>query len=234
MKAADVMTRTVASIVANASVVEALNLMLQNHVSGLPVVDADGNLVGMVTEGDFLRRAELDTERHHPRWLAFLLGESHLAREYVDAHARKVEEIMTREVSTVAEDTPLTKVVELMEENHYRRVPVVKDGRPVGVVSRADLIRAILKAAAKSMSANLSDAAIRQLIAAEIERQPWSPRSTVDYSVTNGVVELKGLVFTEEGRQAMRVMVENLPGVKRVDDHLALIEPMTGSFVPPP
>jgi CBS domain-containing protein len=233
MKAADVMTRQVVTVQPDTEVVEALRLMLSLRISGLPVVDADAALVGIVTEGDFLRRAELDTDTHYPRWLAFVLGQR-VARDYIEAHGRRIEEIMTREVTTAHEDTPLADVVALMERARVKRVPVVAAGRVVGIVSRADLLRAVVSAVSRSMAESVTDDDIRRRIAAEVERQPWSPRDTVTVKVNNGVVDLRGLVFHEAGREALRVLVENVPGVKRVDDHLAMIEPMTGSFVGPP
>ncbi len=127
----DVMTPNVISVTAGESVLEAVRLMLHNRISGLPVVDASGKLVGMVTEGDFLRRSELGTERRRPKWIEFLIGPGRLARDYVHASGRKVEEVMTTDPVTVVEDDPLDAVVELMERRHIKRVPVIAE-RPDG------------------------------------------------------------------------------------------------------
>ena len=134
MKAKDVMTQRVISIAPDANVLQAARLMLQNRISGLPVVDAAGALVGIVTEGDFLRRSELGTEKQRPRWLEFLIGPGKLASEYVQASGRKVEEIMTTDLHTIGEDTPLEDVVHLMEKHRVKRLPVMRDD-PLGADS---------------------------------------------------------------------------------------------------
>jgi CBS domain-containing protein len=126
MKAKDVMTRHVITIAPDASILEALKLMLQNKISGLPVVDKNGNLAGIVTEGDFLRRSETGTERKRPRWVEFALGPGTLARDYVHSHGRRIDEVMTAEVQTIAEDSDLDEVVTLMEKHRIKRVPVVR------------------------------------------------------------------------------------------------------------
>ena len=144
MKAHDVMTWGAITIEPEALIIRAVRLMLQNKISGLPVVDANGRLVGMVTEGDFLRRNEISTERRRPRWLEFLLGPGKLAAEYVQASGCKVREIMTPEPKTITPETPLDEVVRLMERHRIKRLPVVQDGKLVGIVSRADLVRFVM------------------------------------------------------------------------------------------
>ena len=146
MKAQDIMTLGVVSVQSNASVMRAVQLMLQNEISGLPVVDDKGSLVGIVTEGDFLRRGELGTQRKRPRWLEFLVGPGRLAEEYVHACGRKVDEIMTPEPYTVSVDTPVDEIVRLMEKHRIKRLPVVENGKPVGMVSRANLLAALARA----------------------------------------------------------------------------------------
>ena len=132
MKAKDVMTANVISITPEASVLDALRLTLQHQISGLPVVDRNGGLVGIVTEGDFLRRTETGTERKRPRWLEFLVGPGTLARDYVRSHARRVNEVMTCDVETVTEEAQLGDIVNLMEKRRIKRVPVLRDDRLVG------------------------------------------------------------------------------------------------------
>ena len=143
MKARDVMTKDVVSIESGAPVLRAAQLMLQNRISGLPVIDAKGQLVGIVTEGDFLRRGEIGTQRRRPRWLEFLVGPGRLATEYVRACGRKVDEIMTTDLYVVTPDTPLAEVVQVMEKRRIKRVPVVENGKVVGIVSRANLMYAL-------------------------------------------------------------------------------------------
>lgn len=143
MLARDVMTGGVVPVNSKSSLAQAVELMLKLKVSGLPVVDDRGELVGMITEGDLLRRAELGTERKRPRWLEFLRGPGALAEDYVKTHARRVDEVMTEGVYSVAEETPIADVVSLMNSRRIKRVPVVRDGLPVGIISRADLVRAL-------------------------------------------------------------------------------------------
>lgn len=233
MKAREFMTTRVVTVRAGTPVHEAIRLMLQRRVSGLPVVDESERLVGVVTEGDFLRRSETGTERRRPRWLEFLVGPGRLADEYTRAHGRKVDEVMTRDVVTAAEDTPIEKIAQLMENHRVKRLPVVRDGKVVGIVSRANLLHAVGAAAVGMHPAAASDATIRTQILNEIDRQPWGPRASVNVVVNNGVVHLHGAILDDRERQALIVLAENTPGVKDVRDHLVWVEPMSGMVLPP-
>ena len=228
MKARDVMTRNVITIAPDASVLEALRLMLQYKISGLPVVDASGSVLGIVTEGDFLRRAETGTERKRPRWLELLVGSGPLARDYIRSHARRVHEVMTHDAETVTEEAQLGDIVTLMEKYRIKRVPVVRDGRVVGIVSRANLLRALAGVAAEIPPGPQSDEAIREGVLAELDRQSWGPRNLIDVMVRNRVVELWGTVVEPDQRNAARVAAETVPGVKAVKSHIVWIEPMSG------
>jgi CBS domain-containing protein len=217
MKAADVMTLGAATIRSDASVPEAARLMLQYNISGLPVVDAAGHLVGIITEGDFLRRAETSTGRHRPRWLEFLLGPGRLADEYVYSHSLRVDEVMTRQVVTVAEETSVDEIVGLIERHRIKRVPVIRDNRVVGVVSRANLLRGLAHLADEAPAATANDLAIREQILAELDTQAWGHRAPIDVGVRNGIVQLWGPVYDERVAQALRVAAENVPGVRGVE-----------------
>jgi CBS domain-containing protein len=229
MRARDVMTNPVISIEADAPVMRAVRLMLQNRISGLPVIGAAGELVGMVTEGDFLRRGEIGTRRHRNRWIEFLIGPGRLADEYVHACGRKVDEVMSRNPVTITEDTPLDQAVDLMERHRIKRLPVVRDGALVGILTRANLMHALVSLAAQPKAPPGDDTAIRAQILAECEKQSWAPMSNV--VVRGGVVELWGTITDERERQARIVAAENVPGVKAVHDHLVWIEPMSGFAV---
>lgn len=230
LNVASVMNGRVVTVAADASVLEALRLMLDEHISGVPVTAPDGSLVGMLTEGDFLRRSELGTELHHPRWLEFIMGPGRLAREYVDTHGRKVSEVMTPQVISIREEAPLIDAVRLMEQHRIKRLPVLGDKGIVGILSRADLMRAFV-AAAGDRPDDLSDPAIRRRLADEIARQSWSPLTMVTVGVAAGVVHLRGVLFDDRLRTALKVLAENVPGVRQVQDHLTTIEPMTGYVV---
>ena len=234
MKASDVMTRDVLTVGRHASIGEAIRLMLDNHVSGLPVVDDGGRLAGILTEGDLLRRSETGTERHRPRWLEILMGPGRMADEYVRTHGRKVDEIMTRELVSVTEETPLDEIVQVMERRRIKRVPVLRGEALIGLVSRADLLRALAHALDEKEAASTGDEDIRERVLAEIAKGAWAPRSGLTIVVKDGVVVLDGVILDEKEREALRVAAENVPGVKAVEDHLVWVEPVSGTIIGSP
>ena len=234
MNAADVMSRSVLSVTPNASLVEAIRLMLGNHISGLPVIDEAGQLVGILTEGDLLRRGETGTERHRPRWLEILMGPGRLASEYVRTHGRKVDDIMTREPVSVALEAPLDEIVELMERHRIKRVPVIDRDKLVGIVSRADLLRALAHRLDEQAVPAVGDDEIRERILAELAKTSWVPRDGIEIAVENGVVNLNGVILDENEREALRVAAENVPGVRAVEDHLVWVEPISGTIIDAP
>jgi len=230
------MTKPVISVTAETTIAEAARLMLQHRISGLPVIDAKGSAVGIVTEGDLLRRSELGTERHRPRWVELLLGPGRLASDYVDAHARTVGDVMTNELVSVPPQARLPEVVQIMEKRHVKRVPVIENGILVGIVSRANLVRALVhtltRTAAADAAATATDSEIRERILAEIGKEPWGPRFSVDVSVENGIVELHGSITDERERAALQVVAKNTPGVKDVRDRIVWVEPVSGLVIP--
>jgi CBS domain-containing protein len=232
MNASDVMTRNVLTVGREASVAQAIRLILENNISGLPVLD-DGKVVGILTEGDLLRRSETGTARHRRRWLEILMGPGRMAGEYVRTHGRKVEEIMTTDLISVAGDTPLDEVVGLMERRRIKRVPVLDGDVLVGVVSRADLLRSLLHAIEAHHSEKRGDDEILEQILAELANAAWVPRDGLSISVKDGVVDLNGVILEEKEREALRVVAENVPGVEAVEDHLVWIEPVSGTVIDP-
>ena len=234
MKAQDVMTQYVISVGPNDPVSKAVRVMLQNEISGLPVLDTEGRLVGMITEGDLLRRVETGTGRSRPRWLEIFVGPGQLADEYVRTHGRKVSEVMTEHPVTVAEETPLEEVVTLMEKRRFKRVPVVREGKVVGIVSRANLLHALARIASEAKPASADDKIIRAELLATLGAERWAPIPTLDIFVRDGVVDLWGAITDERARRALIVAAENTAGVKAVKDHLAWIDPMSGFTVLPP
>ena len=230
MRVKDVMTPNVICIGADEPVLKAARLMLQNHISGLPVIDKDGELVGIVTEGDFLRRSELGTQRRRPKWLEFIIGPGRLAQEYTHSSGRKVEEIMTPEPRTIGEDETLEAVVNAMERHHVKRLPVTRGGRVVGIISRANLMHALASLSRNTISPPGGDSAIRDKILAAIGKQNWAPR--INVIVNGGVAELHGVITDDRERAGLIVAAENVPGVKRVRDHLVWVEPISGMAFP--
>jgi CBS domain-containing protein len=234
MKASDVMTRTILSVRPDATIAEAIKLMLDNRISGLPVIDEAGRLVGILTEGDLLRRGETGTERHRPRWLEILMGPGRLADEYVRTHGRKIGEVMTRDPVSVTPETPLKQIVALMERRRIKRVPVLDGEVPVGILSRADLLRGLAGALEATSTAATSDEEIRERILAELARAAWVPRDGIAITVENGIVDLNGVILDEKERGALRVAAENVPGVRAVEDHLIWVEPVSGTIIDAP
>jgi CBS domain-containing protein len=231
MRVAEIMTSPVVGIDRSALISEAAKLMLDNRISGLPVVDRDKRLVGVVTEGDFLRRSELDTTKKRPRWLEFFLSAGKEANEYVRANTRKVEDVMTPNPITISPDASLEELVELMTANGIKRVPAVDKDKLVGIVARADLVRALLRAFPVPASTIGDDERIRKDIEAELGKRVWS--SALRVKVTHGIAELSGVILDERLRAAARVAAENVPGVKNVIDQIAWIEPMSGLYILP-
>jgi CBS domain-containing protein len=232
MQVAEVMTSLVIGIEPSASIVEAAKLMLSGHFSGLPVVASDKGLVGVVTEGDFLRRGELGTTRKRPRWLEFIVSEGKQATEYAQSHGRKVEEVMSTEPVTISPEASLEDLVELMTTRKIKRLPVIEKGKLVGIVARSDLMRAMLRALPASTTVASDDERIRQAIIAELAKQAWS--GAIRVTVDHAVAQLDGAIFDERAREAARIAAENIPGVTKVVDQLSWIEPMSGMYILPP
>lgn len=234
MNAQDVMTRDVISIDPDSTVLQAARLMLQHRISGLPVIDKSGNLVGVLSEGDFLRRRETNTTKRRSRWLEFLMGPGTIAAEYTHSHGRKVSEVMTPEVYSVDENASLEDIVELMEHHRIKRVPVVCGGEVVGIVTRSNLMHAMVSMARVTPATAKDDIAIREALLAEMQKEKWAPVAMTNVVVRNGVVELWGAVVDDRQRDALKVAAENIPGVKAVKDHLVWIEPTSGMAIEPP
>jgi CBS domain-containing protein len=234
MQAQDIMARDVLTVMPSTRINVALDLMLQRKISGLPVLNEDGKLVGILTEGDLLRRSETGTEdRHRSKLLTFLIGPGKEADEFVQANSRKVEDLMTPSVLSVSEGATLDEVVALMEKKRIRRVPVVRKGKLVGIISRADLLRALAqKLGGQSQTAQpSSDDEIEKALFDTIAASSWSAASNVGVTVKDGEVTLNGFVYDERARTALRVAAENTPGVKKVIDQLVWIDLTTGMTV---
>ena len=229
MRAHQIMTRQVVTVGPDTTIVEAARTMLQNHISGLPVVDASGRLVGIVSEGDFIRRAEIGTQRKHGRWLKFLLGPGSAAGDFVREQGHEVGEVMTKEPFTVTEDTSLEDNVDLMEKNNVKRLPVTRGDRIVGIVSRSNLLQAVASLA-REVPDPTADDHIRDRIIATIEKNDWMPFG-LKFIVHNGVVHLNGVITEERSRKAAIVAAGTVAGVKEVHDHLCWVEPVSGMYL---
>lgn len=224
MKAKDVMTRKVVAIGPDATVEEAARLMLANRVSGIPVVDAEGSLCGVVSEGDFLRRRPAPGDRRRSRWLEFLADPARLTAEFAAARPRLVRDAMTPEVQCVDEGASLETVIEVMERFRIKRVPVLHDGKMAGIVTRANLMRAMVSLARSSLPIGTDDAAIRERLLVEYQKEQCAPAAVVNVVVRGGVVELWGVIVDERQRAVLRLAAENVPGVTAVYDHLVWVD----------
>jgi len=234
MKASDVMTRTVITIDEQAPIAEALQLMLGKAISGLPVVNCNNQLVGIITEGDLLRRAELATEGHIAWWKNLLFGPWFSAQEYVRTHARSVASVMTRETLCIAEDTPLSMIVRMMEQGQVKRLPVIKDGEVIGIVSRRDILQPLSTVVGDALAGAATDACILQQIERDLAAQPWSPRHNISVTVKDGVVALNGTVSGYEQRAALQVLIQDIAGVRKISDQLLVLDPYLGTAIVSP
>jgi CBS-domain-containing membrane protein len=220
MKAADVMVGSVVTVRPESAVSEAVRLLSEHDVSALPVVDAAGNVVGMLSEADLLHRVEIGTEAHRPWWLEAVTPAATLAGEFAKSHGRRVDEIMTEGVISVEEETPLAEVAATLERHRIKRVPVLRDGRLVGIVSRANLVQALASAAAAHPKAHGTDRIIRAALVARLAHQTWTDFGSRNVIVSDGVAHLWGLVGSAEERTALVALAEEVLGVVRVSDEM--------------
>lgn len=233
MRAHQIMTRSVISVTPDTGIIEAAKIMLKRHVSGLTVVDEAGKLVGVVSEGDFIRRSEIGTGRQRGRWLRFILGPGKSASDFVHEHGRKVSEVMTASVVTITEDTALADIVDLMERKNVKRLPVVRGDKVVGIVSRANLLQAVADLARNVPDPTADDDHIRNRIINAMEKQVWCPFG-LNVIVRDGIVHLSGVITEECSRQAAVVAAESVEGVKKVHDHLCWVDTMSGVYLNSP
>lgn len=220
MKASNIMTTNVATVGPDTAVRELAIRLRDECVGALPVVELDGRLIGIVSEGDLMRRAELGLERHHSWWANLFQDPDLLAEEYIKSHARCARDLMTHPVVTVGAQASVADVVELMEKHGIRRVPVVRDDMLVGVVGRGDILRALIAAGDGVAVAKAEDKDLRERLLDELHAQPWWRGRDANVLVTGGVIHLWGLVHSREERDAIRVAAESMPGVRGVRNHL--------------
>ncbi|WP_461320173.1 CBS domain-containing protein [Bradyrhizobium elkanii] len=209
------MSRNVITIDGDASVIDAIKTMLSHHISGLPVIDQDGALIGILSDGDFIRRVEVGTEKRRGRWLAMLAGTNQVALDFARQHGRKVSQIMSPDPITVEEDTSLEQVVQLMESHGVTRFPVMRDR----MVTRTDFMTAIARLRLEWSSISGNDDQIRASVIAAFAHAPWRP-AALDVSVNDGIVSLRGSIRSDNAHKAAIVAAENVSGVKRVEDQL--------------
>jgi CBS domain-containing protein len=230
MRAHQIMTHEVITVTPDTTVNDAAARMLDNHISGLPVVDDTGKLVGIVSDGDFMRRSEIGTQRKRARWLQFLVGPGKEATEFVRASGRRVADVMTPDPITASEDTTLDSLVETMEKHNIKRVPIVQFGRITGIVTRTNLLRAVAQLAREVPDPTADDDHIRERVTRAIEQNDWRPLG-LQVTVKDGVVHLHGIITDYRWRDAAVVAAQNVSGVRQVHDHLCWEDPFSGMYL---
>jgi CBS domain-containing protein len=233
MRAHQIMTKDVITVTPHTSIEEAARIMLRAHVSGLPVLNDAGKLVGIVSESDFLRRSEIGTGKKRPAWLQFFVGPGRAATDFVRERGRKIEDVMTEDPITVGEETKLDELVHLMEKHHIRRLPVMSGNILKGIVTRSNLLQAVASIAHEIPDPTADDEHIRQRIIRTVDATDWRPIG-FEVNVRKGVVHLHGIITTDQARQATIVAAQNTAGVKEVHDHLCFVDTYSGFYVESP
>ncbi len=229
MKTADIMVTNVVSVGPDTPVREIASLMLERRISGLPVVDAERRVLGIVSEGDLIRRPEIGTDRAPSAWLSLFVSADARARDFVKTHGLKARDVMSRPAVCVAPVAPLAEVVRLLERHRVKRLPVVEHGKLAGMVTRTDLLRALhARQALPESDVPRADGEIRKRVMAALEGADWGGNLIVNVQVVQGVTHVWGAVDSEDQRRALRVAVESVPGVTVVEEHLARTMPMAG------
>ncbi len=223
MKASDVMVSSVITVGPNNSVQDIAALLLSNRISAVPVLDDKGTLIGIVSEGDLIHRVEAGTERRRSWWLNLLNDKGTLARNFLKSHATKAVDFMTTPVITASPDMPLGELASLLEKHRIKRVPVIRDGKVIGIVSRANLIQALAVLHKEPASkTKVDDSILRDRVLGELKLELCASASHINVIVHNGTVELWGGVDSSEEKRALRVAAELVPGVLAVIDHVAV------------
>jgi CBS domain-containing protein len=230
MKAQDIMTREVATVRPETSVRDIAALMVEKRISGVPVLSGDGWVVGIVSQSDLLHRAEIGTERKLKWWFRIFADSSELASAYAKAHGLKARDVMSRYVVSVRDDAELRDVADILDARRIKRVPVMQEGRLVGIISRGDLVRALSHAQISKAVKRIDNAALHRTLHDRIRSQPWINDSYISVTVNDGVVELWGHVDTTDQRSALRALVEETEGVSSVEDKLS-VGPLRGAGI---
>ena len=220
MRAKDVMSNGVISIMADATVFEAAELLVGAQVSAVPVLDSTATIVGIVSEADLIRRAEIGTAPHKSWLLRMLADDFTTASEYVHSHSRRVKDVMTKAVITTTEDATLGEVAELMAKHNVKRIPVVRDGTLAGIVSRSNLLQALMWREPKTVESGQPDEELRHQVLEAVQKHSWASSGLTNVFVSESVVHLWGYVPNVAIHKAYRVAAENVPGVRAVKNHM--------------
>jgi CBS domain-containing protein len=218
MKAMDVMVRDVVTVSPDDDIAHVIKLLMEHDISALPVVDGGDHVVGVISEADLIHRDEIGTDKHRPWWLEALTPASTLANEFAKSHGRRVRELMSSKIVSASEDTPLEEVATLLEKHRIKRIPIIRDRKLVGVVSRSNLIQALASSLQHANATGESDRQIRIELLDRLHEQDWTDFGSRNIIVSDGVVHLWGLVGSPDEHKALLALAEGVPGVKRVSD----------------
>jgi len=221
MRAQDIMTPHVITVDPDLDVRAVAGILIKNSISAVPVVGANGKLLGIVSEGDLVRRIETGTEHQRSWWLELFTSNQARAIDFVKSHARKAKDVMTRDIVSAGPDTPVQEIANLLERYGIKRVPIIKNGQVIGIVSRANLVQALASYEPTLATVQPTDEKMRREIISNLGVQPWG-KGLVNVIVQDGVVDLWGFVDNESERQALRVAAEATPGVRAVNDQLRI------------
>jgi len=222
MLAKDIMTTEVVTVAPETTVADIADLLLKRNISGVPVIDSDGAVIGMVSEGDLMRRPESNTEtRKRSWWLEMWRGSPELAQEYTKSHGQRASDVMTKNVVTVGEETPVAEIARILEEKHIKRVPVLRDDKLAGIVSRANLLRGLATRKATPVAlVSKDDQSLQRDVQEALRKEPWADAAFAGATVEDGVVHLWGMAESTDQRKAYEVAAAAVPGVKSVQNHL--------------
>lgn len=224
MLAGQVMTPNPIAVPVTMPIEDCARILLEKRISAVPVVDGDNHVIGIVSEGDLMRRRETGTERRYSWWLELVSDPQTMARDFVKSSGHKVSDVMTKQVVSVNENTALAAIADILERHRIKRVPVVRDGKLVGIVSRADLVRSLLTGRAAPAASTASDSDIRDHFLARLDKEPWGPRSYINIIVNDGKVELWGFAGSSDEARAIGLLAEDVPGVRGVVNNVRVGE----------
>lgn len=222
MKARDIMTTDIVVARPEATVYEIARLMTDRRISGVPIVGTDGDILGMVSESDLLHRAELGTEAKPKWWLKLFADPDQMARAYAKSHGLRAVDVMSRPVVSINADQDLAEVAQVLDSSKIKRVPVLQDGALVGLITRADLVRALSNQPRRVPIGKVDDGTLQARINAEIRKQSWLSASMLNVLVENGTVELWGFIETQAQKTALRILIEGIEGVTEIEDHVRI------------